>query len=218
MDKKELYLKFEQLKVVPVIKIDNADDTIPLCEALIEGGLPCAEITFRTLCAPAAIRKASNIKEILVGAGTVLTVDTVKQAVDCGAIFIVAPGFNPKVVEYCIKNQIPVVPGIATPTEIEMALDMGVDVVKFFPSEAMGGLKILKAISAPYGKVKYVPTGGINEKNLADYLRFEKTLACGGTWIANSELINAKAFDKIKETVVNAVKVVETVKKETQKK
>jgi 2-dehydro-3-deoxyphosphogluconate aldolase/(4S)-4-hydroxy-2-oxoglutarate aldolase len=207
MDKIELFRKFEQLKVIPVVKIDDANDALPLAEAFVKGGLPCAEITFRTAAAADAIKKMASRSDMLVGAGTVLSVDTVKQAVDCGAKFIVAPGFNPKVVEYCVTNGIPVTPGVATPTEIEMGLNMGVDVLKFFPAEAMGGLKTLTAISAPYAKVRFVPTGGIDEKNLAAYLAFAKTLCCGGTWIAKADLINAKAFDQIADITKRAVEI-----------
>jgi 2-dehydro-3-deoxyphosphogluconate aldolase / (4S)-4-hydroxy-2-oxoglutarate aldolase len=207
MDKNELFKKFEQMKVIPVVKIDDANDAPPLADAFVKGGLPCAEITFRTAAAADAIKKMALRSDMLVGAGTVLSVDTVKKAVDCGAVFIVAPGFNPKVVEYCVKNGIPVTPGVATPTEIEMGLDLGVDVLKFFPAEAMGGLKTLTAISAPYGKVRFVPTGGIDEKNLPAYLAFAKTLCCGGTWIAKADLINAKAFDQIADITKRAVEI-----------
>jgi 2-dehydro-3-deoxyphosphogluconate aldolase / (4S)-4-hydroxy-2-oxoglutarate aldolase len=207
MDKIELFGKFEQLKVIPVVKIDDANDALPLAEAFVKGGLPCAEITFRTAAAADAIQKMASRSDMLVGAGTVLSVDTVKQAVDCGAKFIVAPGFNPKLVAYCVTNGIPVTPGVATPTEIEMGLDMGIDVLKFFPAEALGGLKTLTAMSAPYGKVRFVPTGGIDEKNLASYLAFAKTLCCGGTWIAKADLINAKAFDQIADITKRAVDI-----------
>jgi 2-dehydro-3-deoxyphosphogluconate aldolase / (4S)-4-hydroxy-2-oxoglutarate aldolase len=210
MDKTELFRKFEQMKVIPVVKIDDANDAPPLADAFVKGGLPCAEITFRTAAAADAIKKMASRGDMLVGAGTVLSVDTVKKAMDCGATFIVSPGFNPRVVDYCVKSNIPVTPGVATPSEIEAAMDFGLDVLKFFPAEAMGGLKMLTAISAPYGKVRFVPTGGIDEKNLAAYLGFAKTLCCGGTWIAKADLINTKAFDKITDITKRAVEIAKT--------
>jgi 2-dehydro-3-deoxyphosphogluconate aldolase/(4S)-4-hydroxy-2-oxoglutarate aldolase len=211
MDKTELFKKFEQFKVIPVVKIDDANDAGPLAEAFVKGGLPCAEITFRTPAAAEAIKKMASRKDMLVGAGTVLSVDTVKKALDSGAVFIVAPGFNPRVVDYCVKSSIPVTPGVVTPSEIEAAMDFGLDVLKFFPAEAMGGLKTLTAISAPYGKVRFVPTGGIDEKNLAAYLGFAKTLCCGGTWIAKADLINEKKFDQIADITKRAVEIAKTV-------
>ena len=210
MDKNELFKKFEQMKVIPVVKIDDANDAPPLADAFVKGGLPCAEITFRTAAAADAIKKMASRGDMLVGAGTVLSVDTVKKAMDCGATFIVSPGFNPRVVDYCVKSNIPVTPGVVTPSEIEAAMDFGLDVLKFFPAEAMGGLKTLTAISAPYGKVRFVPTGGIDEKNLAAYLGFAKTLCCGGTWIAKADLINTKAFDKITDITKRAVEIAKT--------
>ena len=210
MGKNELFKRFEQMKVIPVVKIDDANDALPLADAFVKGGLPCAEITFRTAAAADAIKKMASRGDMLVGAGTVLSVDTVKKAMDCGATFIVSPGFNPRVVDYCVKSNIPVTPGVATPSEIEAAMDFGLDVLKFFPAEAMGGLKMLTAISAPYGKVRFVPTGGIDEKNLAAYLGFAKTLCCGGTWIAKADLINIKAFDKITDITKRAVEIAKT--------
>jgi 2-dehydro-3-deoxyphosphogluconate aldolase/(4S)-4-hydroxy-2-oxoglutarate aldolase len=197
MDKTELFTKLKQFRVIPVVKIDDAQNALPLADALVAGGLPCAEITFRTAAAPDAIKKIASRGDIFVGAGTVLSIDMVKTAVDCGAMFIVSPGFNPRVVGYCVQNNIPITPGICTPTEIEAAMECGLDVLKFFPAEAMGGLKTLKAISAPYGKIRFIPTGGIDEKNIAHYLEFSKTLCCGGSWMVKDEFINAQAFDKI---------------------
>jgi 2-dehydro-3-deoxyphosphogluconate aldolase / (4S)-4-hydroxy-2-oxoglutarate aldolase len=197
MDKTELFAKLKQFRVIPVVKIDDAQNALPLADALVAGGLPCAEITFRTAAAPDAIEKIASRGDVFVGAGTVLSIDMVKMAVDCGATFIVSPGFNPRVVGYCVQNSIPITPGICTPTEIEAAMECGLDVLKFFPAEAMGGLKTLKAISAPYGKIRFIPTGGIDEKNIAQYLEFSKTLCCCGSWMVKDEFINAKAFDKI---------------------
>ena len=205
--------QFSEMGVVPVVAIQNAQDAMPLADTLIKGGLPCAEITFRTAAAVDAMRIMAQRGDILVGAGTVLRIDQVKAAVDVGARFMVSPGFNPKVVEYCVDNHITVTPGISTPSDIEAALEFGLEVLKFFPAEAFGGLKTLKAMSGPYGTVKFVPTGGISPNNLVDYLQFPKTLACGGTWVAKSNLISDGHFDQI---LGNATEAVELVKKAKQ--
>ena len=192
--------------IVPVIAIEKAEDAEPLAQALIEGGLPCAEVTFRTGAAKESIEKiAKSFPTMLLGAGTVLSVDQVKVAVGSGAKFIVSPGFNPKVVEYCLANNIPTTPGVATPSEIEVALSYGLEVVKFFPAEASGGLDFLRAISAPYKNVKFIPTGGIDEKNLVSYLKFSRIHACGGSWMVKSDLISNKKFDEIKRLTSQAV-------------
>lgn len=206
----EILDQFARMRVVPVVAIQNADDSMQLADTLIEGGLPCAEITFRTDAAVDAMRIMAKRGDILVGAGTVLKVDQVKAAVDVGARFMVSPGFNSKVVGYCVENNITVTPGVCTPSDIEAALDFGLEVLKFFPAEAFGGLKTLKAMSGPYGSVKFVPTGGISPGNLVDYLLFPKTLACGGTWVAKSNLITEGKFDQI---LANAREAVELVKK-----
>ena len=206
----EILERFARMRVVPVVAIQNAEDSMPLADALIEGGLPCAEITFRTAAAVDAMRIMARRGDILVGAGTVLKVDQVKAAIDVGARFMVSPGFNPKVVGYCVENNITVTPGICTPSDIEAALEFGLEVLKFFPAEAFGGLKTLKAMSGPYGAVKFVPTGGISPDNLVEYLQFPKTLACGGTWVAKSNLISEGKFDQI---LANAREAVELVKK-----
>ena len=205
--------QFEKMRVIPVVAIEDAQDTMQLGDTLISGGLPCAEITFRTAAALEAMRIMAQRDDILVGAGTVLKVDQVKAAVDVGVRFMVSPGFNPKVVGYCVDNHITVTPGISTPSDIEAALDFGLEVLKFFPAEAFGGLKTLKAMSGPYGSVKFIPTGGIGPGNLVEYLQFAKTLACGGTWIAKSALISAGQFDQI---LSNAKEAVELVNKAEQ--
>jgi 2-dehydro-3-deoxyphosphogluconate aldolase/(4S)-4-hydroxy-2-oxoglutarate aldolase len=198
-------------KIVPVIVIEEAENSIPLANALIEGGLPIAEVTFRTKVAIESIEKiAKTFPKILLGAGTVLSVDQVKNAVNAGAKFIVSPGLNPKVVEYCLSNNIIITPGIATPTEVERAMEYNLEVVKFFPAEALGGLNYLKAISAPYGDLKFIPTGGIDERNLAGYLQFSKVLACGGNWMVKSELIKSKKFDEIKNLSLSAMSIVKS--------
>lgn len=197
-----------ELKLVPVVKINHAEDALPLGEALTAGGLPLAEITFRTSAAAAAIRTLHDrLPELLVGAGTVLTIDNVMAAVDAGAQFMVAPGFNPKVVDYCVEHRIPVVPGVNSPTDIEMGLDRGLDVLKFFPAEASGGLKLLKAMAAPYAGVKFMPTGGISLDNLLTYLAFDRVLACGGTWMAETSLIDAGQFAEITRLTRAAVEL-----------
>jgi 2-dehydro-3-deoxyphosphogluconate aldolase/(4S)-4-hydroxy-2-oxoglutarate aldolase len=204
--------QFEEMGVVPVVAIQNAQDAMPLADTLIKGGLPCAEITFRTSAAVDAMRIMAQRGDILVGAGTVLKIDQVKVAVDVGAQFMVSPGFNPKVVEYCVENSITVTPGISTPSDIEAALEFGIEILKFFPAEAFGGLKTLKAMSGPYGAVKFIPTGGINPGNLTDYLQFPKTLACGGTWVAKSNLISDGHFDQILANATEAVELVRNAK------
>jgi 2-dehydro-3-deoxyphosphogluconate aldolase/(4S)-4-hydroxy-2-oxoglutarate aldolase len=192
-------------RLVPVIVLDDAAHADPLADALVEGGLPVAEVTFRTAAAAESIKRMAAVKELLVGAGTVLTIDQVKKAVDNGAQFIVSPGTNPKVVRYCVENSIPITPGVCNPSDIEAALDCGVDVLKFFPAGAMGGLNTLKAISAPYNMVRFIPTGGITEENLCDYLAFKSVIACGGTWMVEKALINAGRFDEIATRVRAAV-------------
>lgn len=202
----DILKKIGDLGIIPVVKIDDAKDAVPLAKALIKGGLPIAEITFRTAAAEQAIRNiATELPDMLIGAGTVLSVEQVKKAVDAGAKFIVSPGFNPVVVEYCVNNGIPITPGCSNPTDIEMALGYGLDVVKFFPAEAFGGLNTLKAISAPYGMMKFVPTGGIEVKNLNDYLAANMVLACGGSWMVKNELIKAGDFEEIVRLTKEAV-------------
>jgi len=192
--------------IVPVVVINDASHAEPLADALMGGGLPCVEITFRSGAAQAAIGSiAKKFPGMLLGAGTVLSVEQAKTAVGLGARYIVSPGFNPKVVEYCLSNDIPVTPGVATPTEIEAALELGLEVVKFFPAEANGGLPFLKAIAAPYKKVRFIPTGGIDESNLLGYLKFPQVLACGGSWMVKAELISAGKFDEIRRLTAQAV-------------
>jgi len=187
-----------KIGIVPVVKIDDAGKAVPLVKALAAGGIPCAEITFRTAQGEEAIRRAAKeAPEVLLGAGTVLTTEQVDRAIDAGARFIVSPGFNPKVVAYCLQKKIPVTPGCANPSDVEQAIEMGLDVVKFFPAEQAGGLEYIKAISAPYPALKFMPTGGINAGNIARYIAFDKILACGGSWMVGADLINAGEFEKI---------------------
>lgn len=198
--------KIQAIGIVPVIQIDNVEDAVPLAKALCEGGLPCAEITFRTAAAKDAIREmAQNFPNMLVGAGTCLTIEQVNEAVEAGAKFVISPGLNPKIVKYCVENDILIMPGCTNPSDIEQAIEQGLEVVKFFPAEAAGGLNMIKAMAAPYTKMKFMPTGGINEKNLNDYLSFNKIIACGGSWMVNPALLKEKKFDEIKNLTRTAV-------------
>ncbi len=197
------------LAVVPVVQIEHAKFAVNLGKALLEGGLPCAEITFRTASAEETIQSiAANLPEIILGAGTVLTTIQAEKAVAAGAQFIVSPGFNPKIVDWCLNRNVVVLPGVATPTEIEMALDKGLRHLKFFPAQAMGGVDMLKAVAAPYSGVKFIPTGGINAQNLADYLALPFVLACGGSWFVKSDLISAENFKEITRLTKEAVSIV----------
>ena len=209
----DLLEKLGRFGVVPVVEIERAEDAVELGKALLAGGLPCAEITFRTAAAEEAIRRiSSSLPEVIVGAGTVLTVDQADRAVSAGAQFIVSPGFNQKVVDWCLQHEIPVTPGVLTPTEIDMALDRGLKVLKFFPAEAMGGVATLKAIAAPYKDVKFIPTGGISQDNLADYLALRSVHCCGGSWLVKTSLISAGKFDEITRLTQEAVSVVRRVR------
>jgi 2-dehydro-3-deoxyphosphogluconate aldolase / (4S)-4-hydroxy-2-oxoglutarate aldolase len=199
--------QIEKCAVVPVIALERDTDAIPLADALVAGGLPIAEVTFRTVAAEASIRAMSRRGGLLVGAGTVLNVDTVKRAVEAGATFIVSPGFNPKVVNYCVEQKIAITPGCITPTEIEMAIDHGLNVVKFFPAEQFGGLKTIKSLAAPYGQMRFIPTGGIGEKQLAEYLAFKPIVAVGGSWFVAKELLSAGQWPEITRLVAAAVAI-----------
>ena len=206
----EILAQLHQLGVIPVVAIQDAADALALGRALLEGGLPCAEITFRTAAAEGAIRRlAEAFPEMLVGAGTVLTVDQAQRAVAAGARFIVSPGFDVDVVDWCLAQGVAVTPGVATPTEINMALAKGLHVLKFFPAEALGGVKTLKAIAAPYGQVRFIPTGGINPGNLASYLALPQVHACGGSWLASKQLIADGDFQTITQRTREAIALVD---------
>ena len=199
----ELY----SIGLIPVIKIENPDDAVPLAKALIDGGLPAAEITFRTEHAAQAIKNITEAyPEMLVGAGTVLTTEQVDAAIAAGSKFLVSPGLNPKVTAYALSKGVPMLPGCSNPSDIEAALELGLSTVKFFPAEAAGGLKMLKAMAAPYGKLTFMPTGGINADNLLEYLKFNKIVACGGSFMVKDELIKEKKWDEITALNKNAVK------------
>lgn len=209
----EVIEQFEKIGIIPVVVLEDAKDAKPLGQALMEGGLPCAEVTFRTGAAEESIRVMSEeFPEMLVGAGTVLTTQQVDRAVAAGAKFIVSPGINPVVVEYCVKKKIPIVPGTCTPSNIETALGFGLDVVKFFPAEAAGGLKYIKAVAAPYTGVRFMPTGGINADNVKEYLKYDRILACGGSWMVKGDLIKAGDFGKIKELTAEAAAIVKDIR------
>ena len=194
-----------RLLVVPVVEIARVQDAVPLARALLEGGLPCAEITFRTASAAQAIEAiATSVPEIRVGAGTVLDPSQAQAALAAGASFLVAPGFDPAVVEFALAHGVPIVPGVCTPTEVGMALARGLSLLKLFPAEAAGGVGYLKALAAPYGDVRFVPTGGIGPDNLAAYLAIRQVIACGGSWMVKKDLIAAGAFDTIRELAAQA--------------
>lgn len=202
----EVLEKIQKIGIVPVVVLDDPKDAAPLAKALCDGGLPCAEVTFRTAAAEESIKiMTSQFPDMLVGAGTVLTVEQADRAAAAGARFIVSPGLNPTVVKHCMEKGLPVVPGTATPSDVETAMSLGLDTVKFFPAEQAGGIAMIKAMAAPYTQMKFMPTGGINAKNLNSYLAFDKVLACGGSWMVKKELISSRQFDKIRELTREAV-------------
>ena len=210
----EVLSRLRTLRIIPVIVIDDASNAVPLATALMDGGLPCAEVTFRTATAAESIRRiAAECPGMLVGAGTVLTPHQASRAREAGASFVVAPGFNPAVVDYCLEQNIPVYPGVCTPTEIEMALGKGLKTLKFFPAEAAGGLPFLKAVAAPYAGVEFIPTGGITRQNLRDYLAFKRVVACGGSWLATTESIAGRRFGAIRDEAEQAMRVVRELTK-----
>jgi len=207
--------KIRALGIVPVVVIDNPDDAEPLAQALSDGGLPCAEITFRTAAAKEAmLRIAKKMPSMLVGAGTVLNVDQAKTAIDCGATFIVSPGLNKRVVDYCMGKDIAVVPGVVTPTEIGLAIDLGLEVVKFFPAEPSGGVDYLKALAGPFTSMKFIPTGGINKDHLLTYLSFPSVIACGGSWMVKSDLIKRGRFADIRKLSLEAIETIRSVRRQ----
>lgn len=199
--------------IVPVVVLNDAKKALPLAKALCDGGLPCAEVTFRTDAAEESIRLMSReFPDMLIGAGTVLSTEQVDRAVAAGAKFIVSPGLNPKVVTYCQEKNIPIVPGVVTPTEMEQAMELGLKIVKFFPAEPSGGLAMIKAVAAPYTMLKFMPTGGINAKNVRDYLAYDKILACGGSWMVKGSLIDEDRFDEIEAMCREAVEIVKEIR------
>jgi 2-dehydro-3-deoxyphosphogluconate aldolase/(4S)-4-hydroxy-2-oxoglutarate aldolase len=209
----EIIQKLGRIGIIPVVVIEDASSAVPLGQALISGGLPCAEITFRTPAAADAIREINAAyPEILVGAGTVLTIDQVELAIASGARFIVTPGFDAQVVDWCLANDIPVTPGVMTPTDINQALSRKLAVLKFFPAEAAGGIKTLKAVGGPYAGVKFIPTGGITIDNLAEYLSLPMVHACGGSFMVKQQIIAGGDFQTITRLAQAAVDVVKSVR------
>ena len=205
--------QIQDMGVVPVVVLEDAKDAKPLAEALIQGGLPCAEVTFRTKAAEEAIRIMTQaFPHMLVGAGTVLTIEQVNCAVAAGARFVVSPGFDPEIVDYCLEKHIPVFPGCITPSEVAQAVKRGLEVVKFFPAEQFGGVATIKALAAPFTNVKFMPTGGVNAKNLESYLSFSRILACGGSWMVSSAMVKEGKFDEIREMTKEAVSLVAQIR------
>lgn len=205
--------QFYEYGVVPVVVLENAKDALPLAEALTEGGLSCAEVTFRTAAAEESIRLMSErYPDMLVGAGTVLTIEQVDRAVAAGAKFIVSPGFDPEIVDYCLEKKVPVFPGCITPSEVAQAVKRGLQMVKFFPAEQAGGVAMIKAMAAPYTMVKFMPTGGISAKNLKEYLGFDKILCCGGSWMVKGDMIRNGEFDQIRELTKEAVELAASIR------
>jgi 2-dehydro-3-deoxyphosphogluconate aldolase/(4S)-4-hydroxy-2-oxoglutarate aldolase len=209
----EILEKLGQYGIVPVVVLNDSKDAEPLADALCEGGLACAEVTFRTKAAAESIKIMSEKHpEMLVGAGTVLTVEQVDEAVAAGAKFIVSPGLNSEVVKYCLDKNIAITPGVVTPSEMEQAIELGLNIVKFFPAEPSGGLSMIKAVSAPYTMLKFMPTGGINPGNVKEYLKSDKIFACGGSWMVKGDLVDAGDFDKIKELTKEAADIVKEIR------
>jgi 2-dehydro-3-deoxyphosphogluconate aldolase/(4S)-4-hydroxy-2-oxoglutarate aldolase len=203
----EIIEVFQKIRIIPVVTIRQVNDANLLADALVRGGLPCAEITFRTNEAAAVIEKLSKRADILSGAGSVLVVEQAKTAIAAGAKFIVSPGLNPKVLQFCAEQQIPIFPGTCTPTDFTLALEHGLRVVKFFPAESLGGVKTLQAMAAPFPMLKFLPTGGITPKNVLDYLGLPQVLACGGSWMVKEDLLQEKKFDTIQQLVQEAVNI-----------
>jgi 2-dehydro-3-deoxyphosphogluconate aldolase/(4S)-4-hydroxy-2-oxoglutarate aldolase len=199
--------KIAALKLVPMVVIDRAEDAEPFGDALVKGGLPIAEITFRTAAAEASIRTLARRGDLLVGAGTVLTTEQADRAIDAGAQFIVAPGTNPRIVEQVLKRGLPMIPGVVTPSEVELATSLGAPALKFFPAEAMGGVATLKALAGPYPDARFIPTGGITPEMVPSYLRLPSVVACGGSWMAPRELMREGRFDAITCLVEQAAKM-----------
>ena len=207
----DVYEKIKELKIIPVATINNQNDAVPLGKTLIEAGLPVIEVTFRTETAAESIKTLTReLPNLLVGAGTVLKVEQVKKAIESGAKFIVTPGFNPKVVDYCVEQNIPIIPGVNTPTMVEWALDRGVKVVKFFPADLSGGPKMLRNLSGPYPDMRFMPTGGINNETLNKYLELPNVIACGGSWIVSKNLISEGKFEEITKLTKEALSLIKS--------
>ncbi|MBN2157273.1 MAG: bifunctional 4-hydroxy-2-oxoglutarate aldolase/2-dehydro-3-deoxy-phosphogluconate aldolase [Candidatus Lokiarchaeota archaeon] len=204
--------KISELKIVPVATIENVDHALPLAKALLDAGLPIVEVTFRTIAANESIKRiVRDYPEILIGAGTVLTIDQVKNAQEAGSKFIVTPGFNPTVVDYCVKNDIFIIPGLNAPTFVEWALERDITLVKFYPADISGGPKMLNILSGPYPKMKFMPTGGVNNETMLEYLRLKNVSAIGGSWIVPKDLIAESKFKEIIEKTKKALEILKTL-------
>lgn len=197
------------LKIIPIVVMDKAEHAATFGDVLATGGLPVAEVTFRTPAAEQSVRTLARRGDLLVGAGTILTTEQADRAIDAGAQFLVAPGTNPKVVEHAVKRGIPMLPGVATPSEIELAMSVGAAALKFFPAETMGGVAALKALAGPYSDARFVPTGGITPELLPRYLALKQVVACGGSWMAPREFLREGRFDAIAALIGDAVQLLE---------
>ncbi|OEF27554.1 bifunctional 4-hydroxy-2-oxoglutarate aldolase/2-dehydro-3-deoxy-phosphogluconate aldolase [Vibrio rumoiensis] len=205
----QLIEKLKSYKVIPVIQINNVEQAVPLAKTLVENGLPVAEVTFRTEAAAESIRLMREAyPELCIGAGTVLNAKQVDQAMAAGSEFIVSPGLNPNTVRYCQEKNIPIVPGVNNPSQVEQGLELGLTFLKFFPAEASGGVSMLKSLLAPYVDVSFMPTGGIGKANVNDYLGLDRVLCCGGTWMVSPAMIEAGEWDEIGRLVREAVELV----------
>ncbi len=205
--------KITETGIVPVVVLNDAKDAVPLAKALKNGGINCAEVTFRTDAAEESIKRiAKEFPDMLIAAGTVLTPKQADAAMAAGAAFIVSPGLNPAVVKHCIDKGYPIIPGVCTPTEVEAAMSLGLSYLKFFPAEAAGGVKMIKAMAAPYTKIKFMPTGGVNVKNVADYLNCKAVFACGGSWMVPSDKVSEGKFDEIESLTAEAVALLKEIR------
>lgn len=205
----QMISKLESIGIVPVVKFDDPSTAVPVAKALIDGGVPCIEITFRTEFAAESIKRISEAyPEMLVGAGTVLTIQQVDAAVKAGSKFIVSPGLNPTVVKYCQSIGVPILPGCTNASDVELALELGLTNLKFFPAEASGGINMIKALCGPFGAIKFMPTGGVNEKNINDYLAFDKIIACGGTYLVTDEIVKSGNYSEITNICKRTIKTI----------
>ncbi|MBS4960643.1 MAG: bifunctional 4-hydroxy-2-oxoglutarate aldolase/2-dehydro-3-deoxy-phosphogluconate aldolase [Clostridiales bacterium] len=210
----EFYEKLRKTGIVPVIKINREEDAFPLAQALSQGDILAAEITFRSSAAAGAIGEiCTHMPQMCVCAGTVLSVEMAKEAVDAGAEAIISPGTNMKVIDWCLDHEVPVIPGCATPTEVEACMERGLQVVKLFPAEVVGGVKMLKALAGPYSQMKFMPTGGISEANAGEYLSQPNVIACGGSWMVAEKLIDAGAYEEITRLAKQASEIVTQIRK-----
>lgn len=209
----EILKQIERIGVVPVIALSDVEKAVPLARALAAGGIPCAEVTFRTAEGEECIRRiAAELPEILVGAGTVLSPEQADKAVKAGAKFVVSPGLNPRVVKHCVYSGIAIAPGCATPSDMEAAMELGLHAVKFFPAEQAGGLAYIKAVAAPYPKLRFMPTGGISAENLGKYAAFDRVFACGGSWMVKKELLDAGNYEEITRLCREAAEIVKNAR------